>query len=95
MLGSWPPGGATLISGAPLTILLGFPLHGRCIRRRSRCPRLGVPWCVGQALATEPITECIRGSVGEAESNIELLDLLSTLAATNWDASFTVERINF
>ena len=50
---------------------------------------------MGQALATEAIAECIRGgSVWEAESNIEWLDLVSTPAAANWDAAFTVERIN-
>jgi hypothetical protein len=32
------------------------------------------------------------GSVWETESNIEWLDLVSTPAAANWDASFTVER---
>jgi len=51
-------------------------------------------WCI-QAFATEAIAECIRsGSVWEAESNREWLDLVSTPAAANWDASFTVERIN-
>jgi hypothetical protein len=51
---------------------------------------------VGQALAAEAIAECIRGgSVGEAESNIDLLDLVSILAAADWDTSITVERINF
>jgi hypothetical protein len=51
--------------------------------------------CVGQALATEAIAECIRsGSVWEAESNIEWLDLVSASAAADWDASFTMERIN-
>jgi hypothetical protein len=55
---------------------------------------LGGP-CVGQALATEAIAKCIRsGSVGEAESNIGLLGLVPTPAATDWDASVTVERIN-
>jgi hypothetical protein len=50
---------------------------------------------VGQAFATEAIAECIRsGDVWEAESNIELLALVSTPAAAHWDASFTVERIN-
>jgi hypothetical protein len=50
---------------------------------------------VGQALATEAIEECVRsGSVWEAESNMEWLDLVSTPAAADWDASFTVERIN-
>jgi hypothetical protein len=50
---------------------------------------------VGQAFATEAIAECIRsGDVWEAESNIELLALVSTPAAAEWDASFTVERIN-
>jgi len=50
---------------------------------------------VGQALATEAITECIRsGGVWEAESNIEWLDLVSASAAADWDASFTMERIN-
>jgi hypothetical protein len=49
---------------------------------------------VGQALTTEAIAECIRsGGVWETESNIDLLDLASTPAATDWDASFTVERI--
>jgi hypothetical protein len=43
---------------APL--FLGFALHGRGIRRRSRGPRLGLRQCVGQALATEAIAECIR-----------------------------------
>jgi len=50
---------------------------------------------VGQALATEAIAERIRGGgVWETESNMELLDLVSTPAAADWDASFTVERIN-
>jgi hypothetical protein len=30
-----------------------------------------------------------------AESNIDLLDLVSTPAAADWDAAFTVKRINF
>jgi hypothetical protein len=51
---------------------------------------------VGQAFATEAIAECIRSrGVLEAESNIELFDLVSTPAAADWDVSFTVERINF
>jgi hypothetical protein len=50
---------------------------------------------VGQAPTTEAITECIRnGGVWEAESNIDLLDLVSTPPAADWDASVTVERIN-
>jgi len=50
---------------------------------------------VGQALATEASAECIgSGGVWEAESNIEWLDLVSTPAAADWDASFTMERIN-
>jgi hypothetical protein len=50
---------------------------------------------VGQAFATEAITECIRSSgVWKAESNMELLDLASVPAAANWNPSFTVERIN-
>jgi hypothetical protein len=32
--------------------------------------------------------------LGETESNMELLDLVSIPAASDWDASFTVERIN-
>ena len=64
-------------------------------RRCSRGPRLGL-WCVGQALATEAIAECIRsGSVGEAESNIGLLCLVPTPAAADWDAPFTVEGVKF
>jgi hypothetical protein len=51
---------------------------------------------VGQAFATEAIAESIRsGGVWKAESNIELLDLVSTPAAADCDVSFTVERINF
>src|SRR5262249_6092205 len=74
---------------------LFFALHRRCIRRRSLGPLLGLQRCVGQALATEAIAECIRsGGVGEAESNIEWLDLVSTPAAADRDASFTIERIN-
>jgi hypothetical protein len=43
---------------------------------------------VGQALATEAIAECIRsGGVWEAESNIDLLDLVSIPAATGRDLS--------
>jgi len=49
---------------------------------------------VRQALATEAIAESIRsGGVWEAESNMELLDLVSIPAASDWDASFTVERV--
>jgi hypothetical protein len=49
---------------------------------------------VGQAFASEAIAECIRrGGHSEAESNIDLLDLASTPAAADWDASFAVERI--
>jgi len=55
-------------------------------------------WAAGawvKQLATEAIAECIRnGGVGEAKSNIELLGLVPTPAAADWDASFTVERIN-
>jgi hypothetical protein len=61
--------------------LLGFALHGLCM---------------GQALATEAIAEFIRsGGVWEAESNIELLDIVSTPAAADWDALVAVERVNF
>ena len=42
-----------------------FALHGWCIRRRSLGPRLGLHRCVGQALATEAIAECIRSQSGE------------------------------
>jgi hypothetical protein len=50
---------------------------------------------VGQALAPKAIAERLRsGGVWEAESNIELLGLVSTPAAADWDASLTVERIN-
>src|SRR5262249_7660255 len=58
-------------------------------------PRLGLHRCVGQALATEAIAERIRsGGVWEAESNIELLGVVSTPAAADWNAAVTVERIN-
>jgi hypothetical protein len=50
---------------------------------------------VGQALAPEAIAECIRsGGVWETESNMELLDLVLIPAAADWNASFTVKRIN-
>jgi hypothetical protein len=50
---------------------------------------------IGQALATEAIAECIRsGSLSEAESNTDLLDLVSIPAAADWDASFSVKSIN-
>jgi hypothetical protein len=56
---------------------------------------LGLLRCVGQALATEAFAECIGSdAVWEAESNMELLGLVSTPAAADRDASFTVERIN-
>jgi hypothetical protein len=74
-------------------VFFGFVLRGWS--RRSRGPGFGLRGCVGQALTTEAIAECIRsGGVWEAESNIDLLALVSILAATDWDASFTVERIN-
>jgi len=73
---------------------LACDLDRSLIRRRSRT-RLGLFRCVGRALATEAIAERIRsGSVGEAESNIDLLDLVSIPAAAGWNASITVERIN-
>src|SRR5262245_23380080 len=77
------------------TIFLRFALHGWCIRRRSLGPRLGLHRCVGQALATEAIAECIRrGGIWEAESNMEWLDLVSTPAAADRDVLFTMESIN-
>ena len=49
---------------------------------------------MGRTLATEAIAECIRcGGVWEAESNIEMLGLVSTPAAADWDAAFTVKRV--
>jgi len=51
---------------------------------------------VGQALAPKAIAKRLRsGGVWEAESNIDLLDLLSIPAAADWNASIPVERINF
>jgi hypothetical protein len=74
---------------------LPLPASRRCIRRRSRGPRLGLGRCVGQVLATEAIAECIRsGGVWEAESNIDLLDLVSIPPAADWDTSFTVKCID-
>ena len=50
---------------------------------------------MGQPLATEAITECIRsGGVWEAETNVESLGLVPAPATAHWDAPFTVERIN-
>jgi hypothetical protein len=44
---------------------------------------------------TEAIAECIRsGGVWETESNMELFDLVPIPAAADWDAPFTVKRIN-
>jgi hypothetical protein len=61
-------------------------------------PLLHSSWAAGawvKQLATESLAECIRsGGVGEAKSNMELLGLVPTPAAADWDASFTVERIN-
>jgi hypothetical protein len=49
----------------------------------------------GECLTHAPVAECIRsGGVWEAESNIEWLDLVSASSAADWDASFTMERIN-
>jgi len=68
-----------------LTIFLGLALDRRCIRLSP----------IGQALATEAIAKCIRrGGLSEAESNIDLLDLVSAPAAADWDASFAVKCIN-
>jgi hypothetical protein len=62
---------------------------------RAEIPQLGLPRCMGQALATEAIAECIRsGGLWEAESNIKLPGLVSTPAAADWDASVAVERID-
>jgi hypothetical protein len=55
-------------------------------------------WAAGawvKALATEAIAECIRsGGVWEAESNMELLGLVSIPAAADWDTAVTVKCIN-
>jgi hypothetical protein len=52
-------------------------------------------WRVGQALAPKAIAKRLRsGGVWEAESNIDLLDLVPTPAAADWDASLTLERIH-
>jgi hypothetical protein len=71
--------------------------HLRCLPSSvSRGPRLGLRRCVGQALATEAIAECIRrGCVWEAESNIESVGFVPAPTATDRDAPFTVERIKF
>src|SRR5262245_46060997 len=93
MMRSWPPGGATLISALPFD--QSTSASRLSIRRRSLGPRLGLAQCVGQALPTEAIAECIRsGSVGEAESNMGLLCLVPTPATADWDASVTLESID-
>jgi hypothetical protein len=47
------------------------------------------------ALSLRAIAECIRsGGVWKTESDMEFLALVSISAAADWDASFTVERIN-
>src|SRR5215467_1453003 len=62
--------------------------------RRGRSPRPRLFRCIGQAHATEPIAECIRGGrVREAESNIGLLALVSAPAAADRDAALTVKRV--
>src|SRR5262249_22725058 len=67
-------------------------------RSHLRLPLLHSSWAAGarvKQLATESIAECIRnGGVREAESNIEWLNLVSASAPADWDASFTMERIN-
>src|SRR5262249_32834561 len=74
-----PLSGATLICGAPLT-------NPRL--RASRPVR-------GSSTRHQAIAECIRsGGVWEAESHIEWLDLVSTPATADRDASVTMERIN-
>jgi hypothetical protein len=38
---------------------------------------------------------CVAATItGIRKSNMELLDVVPTPAAADWDASFTVERIN-
>jgi hypothetical protein len=58
-------------------------------------PRTSATSSDAPAVKREAIAESIRShAVREAESNIELLGLVSTPAAADGDASFTVERIN-
>jgi len=90
-----------LIHDTRMTCCLPDPRHKHSRHRElfiaceSPRSRLGLVRRVGQALATEAIAECIgSGSVGEAESNIDLLDLVSIQAATDWDAVFAVKYIN-
>jgi hypothetical protein len=76
----------------------GFAAHGLDLDRLTqwalqelhlRCDELIA------ALAPKAIAQCIRSdAVWEAESNRELLSLVSAPAAADGDASFTVERIN-
>jgi hypothetical protein len=76
-------------------IFLCFASHGRGILRRIRGPRLGLRGCVGQALTTETIAECIRsGGALKTESDMDFLALMSISTTADWDASVTVERIN-
>src|SRR5215472_3245846 len=55
-------------------------------------------WAAGAWVKHSPPKRLRNASacgVWEAESNIDLPDLVSTPAAVDWDASITVERINF
>src|SRR5262249_30089374 len=60
---------------------------GTCFEGRG----LGFP---GARVKHSPPKRSRSGGVGEAESNIEWVDLVSTPAAADRNASFTVERIN-
>jgi hypothetical protein len=71
--------------------------RGRCgsllLHRKGLAP--STPSRSPGAFAPEAMAECIRnGGVWEAESNIDLLALVSILAAADRDASFTVKCIN-
>jgi hypothetical protein len=74
-----------------------FALHPcQLISAPGRNARFGLLWCIGQAYTTEAIPECIRGGgIGEAESNMGLIGIVSTTAAANRDAPLAVERIKF
>jgi hypothetical protein len=77
-----------------LPVPLTCPGSLRRTGREGRNPRLGFLSCVGQAHTTEAIAECIgSGGVGEAESDVGLLGLVSAATAANRDAPLTVERV--
>jgi hypothetical protein len=70
-------------------------LPDQCIRRVAEFRCLGFAGAWDKHSPPKRLRNASAGgNVWEAESDIDWLDLVSTPAAADWDASFTVERIN-